>query len=246
MIEAVFEDLDVKRKLFGELDRVCAPETRARHQHLAASTCATSRGGTSVRIAFVGLHYFYHPAKNRLVEVIAGAGPAPETLRLRVALRRRSSARRRSASADAPGFVVNRYFVPWINEAVRLLDEGVADIPTIEAAAKEAFRIGMGPFELMNVTGIPIALHAATTLGASWARSTRRRRALARQVERGQPLGSRGAGDAAARERVAERLLAVTFLIAGHLVDEGVCTIEDCRHRRARRPALGARSVRVR
>ena len=56
-------------------------------------------------------------------------------------------------------------FVPWLNEAARLLDEGVANIPTIDEAARETFRIGMGPFELMNVTGIPIAVHASTTLG---------------------------------------------------------------------------------
>jgi enoyl-CoA hydratase / 3-hydroxyacyl-CoA dehydrogenase len=60
---------------------------------------------------------------------------------------------------------VNRFFVPFLNEAARMLAEGVAGIPTIEEAGKRAFRIGMGPFELMNVTGIPIALHAATTLG---------------------------------------------------------------------------------
>ena len=69
------------------------------------------------------------------------------------------------ACADAPGFVVNRYFVPWLNEAVRLREEGLGNLATIEAAARKAFGIGMGPFELMNVTGVPIALHAARTLG---------------------------------------------------------------------------------
>ena len=66
---------------------------------------------------------------------------------------------------DAPGFAVNRFFVPFLNEAARMLEEDLADIPTIEEAAKRAFKIGMGPFLLMNVTGIPIAVHAATTLG---------------------------------------------------------------------------------
>jgi enoyl-CoA hydratase/3-hydroxyacyl-CoA dehydrogenase len=71
-------------------------------------------------------------------------------------------------SADASGFIVNRFFVPWLNEAVRLLEDGTADIATIEAAAKATFGVGMGPFELMNVTGIPIAMHAATTLGEAF------------------------------------------------------------------------------
>src|SRR5207302_1683545 len=61
------------------------------------------------------------------------------------------------ASRDAYGFIVNRFFVVWMMEAVRMLEEGIANEATIDAIAKEAFGIGMGPFELMNVTGIPIA-----------------------------------------------------------------------------------------
>jgi enoyl-CoA hydratase/3-hydroxyacyl-CoA dehydrogenase len=226
VIEAVFEDRDVKRKVFGELDRVCKPETV-----LATNTSSLYvrelAGSTKRPDRFLGLHYFYHPAKNRLVEVVAGEATAPEIFDLAWRFQE-IIGKTPIRSADAPGFIVNRYFVPWANEAVRVLDEGVADIPTIEAAAKEAFGIGMGPFELMNVTGIPIALHAATTLerelGAFYAPA----KALRMQVERGTHWELAGPVDGAARERVVERLLAVTFLIAGHLIDQGVCTIEDC------------------
>ena len=226
VIEAVFEDLDVKRDLFRRLDAVCAPHTR-----LATNTSSfyvrDVAAATRRPDRVVGMHFFYHPAKNRLVEVI----PGPET-----------SAATRDwawtfcevigktpiASADAPGFVVNRYFVPWINEAVRLLDEGVADIPTIEAASKETFGIGMGPFELMNVTGIPIGMHAAATLGRElgpfYAPSPR----LVRQVEAGGLWPLNGAAPDRTRfTAVADRLLGVTFYIANQLVDEGVGSIED-------------------
>jgi enoyl-CoA hydratase/3-hydroxyacyl-CoA dehydrogenase len=226
VIEAVFEDREVKRRVFGELDRVCKPETV-----LATNTSSLYvrelAGSTKRADRFLGLHYFYHPAKNRLVEVVAGDATAPEIFDLAWRFQE-IIGKTPIRSADAPGFIVNRYFVPWVNEAVRLLDEGVAGIPAIEAAAKDTFGIGMGPFELMNVTGIPIALHAATTLerelGAFYAPA----KGLRAQVERGAPWELAGEPGAGATDRVRERLLAVTCLIAGHLVDQEVCTIEDC------------------
>ena len=164
VIEAVFEDLDVKRELFAKLDTICHDGTI-----LATNTSSftvddvASATGRADRV--VGLHYFYHPAKNRLVEVVPGSATSTET-RERAWTFSEATGKTPIHSADSPGFVVNRYFVPWINEAVRLLDEGVADIPTIEEGAKKAFRIGMGPFELMNVTGVPIAMMDATWITA--------------------------------------------------------------------------------
>jgi len=175
VIEAVFEDLEVKKKLFVQLDEICEPHTR-----LGTNTSSFYVKDLADAISrpdrVVGMHFFYHPAKNRLVEIIPGETTSEET---------RSWAWTFSEligktpihSADAPGFVVNRYFVPWLNESVRLLEEGIADIPSIEAAAKKAFQIGMGPFELMNVTGVPIALHAPPPSGGSWVASTPPRRA---------------------------------------------------------------------
>lgn len=227
VIEAVFEDLDVKRDLFRKLDAVCSPGTR-----LATNTSSfyvrDMAAATRRPDRVVGLHFFYHPAKNRLVEVIPGRDTSAETTGWAWAFCE-ALGKTPIASADAPGFVVNRYFVPWINEAVRLLDEGAADIPTIEAAAKEAFGIGMGPFELMNVTGIVIGMHAATTLGRElgpfYAPSPR----LQRQAATGElwPLGGTPAGDAAMRAAVVERLQAVAFLVASQMVEEGVCNLED-------------------
>ena len=227
VIEAVFEDLDVKRDLFRKLDAVCAPFTR-----LATNTSSfyvrDVAAATQRPDRVVGMHFFYHPAKNRLVEVIPGRDTSEETTRWAWAFSE-AIGKTPITSADAPGFVVNRYFVPWINEAVRVFDEGIADIATIEAAAKEAYGIGMGPFELMNVTGIPIGMHAAATLGrelgAFYAPSPR----LMRQVETGQlwPLDGTASTDAAKRAAVVERLHGVAFYVAAQLVDEGVSRPED-------------------
>ena len=86
--------------------------------------------------------------------------------------------------------------MPWLNEAVRLLEEGVADIPTIEAAAKKTFGVGMGPFELMNVTGVPIAMHAANTLGAAFGPFYAPAELLKKQVASGKLWDLEGTPDA--------------------------------------------------
>ena len=166
VVEAVFEDRAVKHDVFTRLDEVCRSDAI-----LATNTSSLSvtdlAAATRHPERVLGLHYFFHPAKNRLVEVVPGEPTLDGVARRAWELQEQIS-KTPIASLDRAGFVVNRYFVPWINEAVRLLEEGAASIPTIEQASKKAFGVGMGPFELMNVTGVPIALHAATTLGEAF------------------------------------------------------------------------------
>jgi len=127
---------------------------------------------------------------------------------------------------DAPGFAVNRFFVPWLNEAARLHGEEIS-IPTIDETAKRVFNIGMGPFELMNVTGIPIAYHSTVSLGNSlndfYGPSDR----LKRQFESGEEWDLSGEVDEGQAATVEERLLGTVFTVACHLVEEGVASIED-------------------
>jgi len=225
VIEAVFEDLDVKRELFQKLDSICDDKTI-----LATNTSSfyVKDVASATRRAdrVVGMHYFYHPAKNRLVEVIPGDATSESTRSWSWTFNE-IIGKTPIHSADAPGFVVNRYFVPWLNESVRMLDEGVADIPTIEAAAKKAFRIGMGPFELMNVTGVPITLHAATTLGRELGPFYAPCPRLTPQVESKENWSLEGEVDESKMDIVARRLLGVTFQVAGTMIDEEVCSMED-------------------
>jgi enoyl-CoA hydratase/3-hydroxyacyl-CoA dehydrogenase len=225
VVEAVFEDFEVKTDVFRRLDGVSD-----RHTILATNTSSYSvsqlAAATRHPERVLGLHYFFHPAKNRLVEVIAGTATDP--LHYRRAWRLQEALGKTPiASSDSYGFIVNRFFLPWLTEAVRMLEEGVADIPTIDDAAKRAFGIGMGPFELMNVTGVPIALHAATTLGRAFGPSYEPPTLLGGQVESGQPWDLSGTADAAKAATVGERLSASVFYVAAALVDEGVGTIED-------------------
>lgn len=225
IIEAIVEVRDAKRALFAELDRVCKPDavfaTNTSSFSVADLAFATGR---PARVA--GLHYFFPSVINKLLEVIQ----TPQTPRdvvealLNFA---RLTGKLPILVQDAPGFAVNRYFVPWLNEGVRLLDEGAANVPTIDAAACETFGIGMGPFALMNATGIPIAYHSAESLAAAFGDFYAPAPGLQRQFDVGKPWDIAGEVDASRKAIVAERLLGVVCGIATKLVEEGVATVED-------------------
>lgn len=225
VVEAVFEDLAVKREVFGRLGDVCCADAILATNTSSLSVTELSRAVPAPG-RVLGLHYFYPPVKNRLVEVVAGEATAPDAFRRAWALQERIG-KTPIRSADRAGFIVNRFFVPWVNEAVRLFEEGVADIPTIEEAARTTFGIPIGPFELMNLTGIPIALHAARTLGGAFGPLYAPARRLEEQVRSGQPWPLEGSVDPSRFEAVSERLQGIVFLAAASLVQEGVGTIED-------------------
>lgn len=225
VIEAVFEDKQVKSDLFTRLDQICADKTI-----LATNTSSFYVKDfaqlTSRPDRFVGLHYFYHPAKNRLLEVIPHDGTSAETIEKSL-LAAKLHSKTAIVVKDAPGFAVNRFFVPFLNEAARLLEENVAGIPTIEEGAKRAFKIGMGPFQLMNVTGIPIAVHAATTLGNELGPFYAPADILKAQMDKKENWPLEGEVDESKIDAVIDRLCGVCLGVAGALVDEGVATIED-------------------
>jgi enoyl-CoA hydratase/3-hydroxyacyl-CoA dehydrogenase len=225
VVEAVFEDLAIKRDLFHRLDDVCRVEailaTNTSSFSVTELSRATRRPGR-----VLGLHYFYHPAKNRLVEVVPG-DRTHAAVQKRAWLLQEALGKTPIASRDSYGFIVNRFFAPWLTHAIRIVEQGLADIPTVEAAARQAFGIGMGPFELMNVTGLPIALHTAGTLGRAFGPFFEAPALLRAQVESGQPwpLDGEAAGDRVGP--IGDRLAAVVFHVAATLVDEGVGTVED-------------------
>ena len=225
VIEAVFEDLEVKRKLFAELDTLCAPGTI-----LASNTSSlsiTEMGNSTFRPErFAGLHYFYPAAVNQLLEVVAGQKTAPEVVKALLELGR-NTGKIPIEVKDAPGFAVNRFFVPWLNEACRMVEEGLANPITVDEAAKDAFKISMGPFELMNATGVPIAFHAETSLARGLGKFYEPSELLARQASQNKPWEIKGEVDKSRFAAVRERLFAVTWGIAVKLVEDGVSSIED-------------------
>jgi enoyl-CoA hydratase/3-hydroxyacyl-CoA dehydrogenase len=225
VVEAVFENLALKQDVFARLESVCRPDAI-----LATNTSSYLVGDVAAPLKspgrVLGLHYFFHPAKNRLVEVIAGPRTDRQTFHRAWNLQEQLG-KIPIESRDASGFVVNRFFVVWLMEAIRMLDERIANAITIDEIAKRTFGVGMGPFELMNVSGVPIALHASTTIGNAYGPLYGPPDLLRRQVEQGQLWSLDGTVDPAAQEVVAERLLAGVFIAAASLVSEGVGSIED-------------------
>jgi len=164
VVEAIFENLAVKKGLFAELEKVVRADCI-----LASNTSSFLISEIAADLQtperVVGVHYFYHAAKNKLVELIPGEKSAPEIV---AALENFYTYYDKTPILvkDAPGFAVNRFFVPWLNEAARLYEEGFGSIAFIDQTACEVFGVGMGPFALMNVTGVPIAMHAADGLAS--------------------------------------------------------------------------------
>ncbi len=225
VVEAVFEDKQVKQDLFKRLDEACAEKTI-----LATNTSSFYVRDLAEKTQrpdrFVGLHYFYHPAMNRLLEIIPHETTSRETVQ-KSFLFAKLHGKDGILVKDAPGFAVNRFFVPFLNEATRMLEENVADIATIEEAGKRAFNIGMGAFELMNVTGVPIAAHASNTLGIELGPFYATSEALKAQTEKGENWDFAGDVDESKIAKVEDRFLGVCLGIAAALVDEGVATMED-------------------
>ena len=224
VIEAIFEDFGAKAEVFRYLDKACDKSTifATNTSSLSVEQLAKSVKDPS---RFLGLHFFYPPARNRLVEFIPIDPTSKDAFDQVWRLCRRVGLVPIRVK-DSPGFAVNRIFVPWLNEATRLIDDFVADVPTIEAAAKEAFGIGRGPCALMNATGIPIALHSTQSLeslGHFYGPS----HILRRQFLTKRPWDLRGRPNKDRFDRVKMRLYGAVFHEAGCLFDEGIAALED-------------------
>lgn len=227
IIEAVFEDFKVKENLFKDLSNIVPKDTI-----LATNTSSFSIAELSASVInperFIGLHYFYHAAKNRLVEIIPGKKTSPKTIK---------SAYRFSVlsgkdpiySKDAYGFAVNRFFVPWLNEAVKLLEEGIGTIEQIDSVCMKTFGIEMGPFALMNATGVPVTLHAQRTLeffGPSYTVA----KLLKSQVEKKEnwKIGYMDISmNTDLEKHISERMLGCVFFVCSQILEEDICTGVD-------------------
>ena len=228
VIEAVFEDFDIKTAVFRTLDKVCDEKTilASNTSSLSVNELAKATGRPD---RFVGLHFFYHPAKNRLIEIIPAETTSAESLNA-VEQYCKTMGKVVIICKDRPGFVVNRFFVPWLNEACHLLDEGVASIAQIDSVAEKAFNIGMGPFALMNLTGPAIALHATNYLSEqlncsrySGAKSLRDTIENSGMWE----IGEDTECNEDIAEIIRERLLGQVFAVSSQIVEEEICSIED-------------------
>ncbi len=225
VIEAITEISDAKKALFAELDQVCKPETI-----LATNTSsfrvADMAAATKRPKLFAGLHYFFPPVVNKLLEVIRTDETDPQVVDLLLNFAR-VTGKLPIRVLDSPGFAVNRYFIAWYNEGMRMLDEGVANIPTIDAAACEAFGVGMGPFRFVNMSGVFLAYHACESLHESLGEFYKPATTLRETCEKNGLWDESGQVDESRKQAVADRFVAVVCGVAANLVKEGVATVED-------------------
>ena len=228
VIEAVFEDFDVKASVFQILDENCGDQTI-----LASNTSSLSVNelakATTRPDRFVGLHFFYHPAKNRLVEVIPADNSSEDTIS-RVVQYCKQLGKVVIVCKDKPGFVVNRFFVPWLNEACLLLQEGHGTPAQIDAVARKSFNIGMGPFALMNLTGPPIALHSTDYLAQQLNTPRYNGAQNLRDLVDNNTMWEIGDEEECEEDLasiIRERLLGAVFSIASQIVEEEICSMED-------------------
>lgn len=228
VVEAIFENFDAKKDLFKSLNAIVSDECI-----LATNTSSFSVSELSKVVQlperFIGLHFFFHAAKNRLVEIVPGNSTNAETI---ADVKRFAVLAGKDAimCADSYGFVVNRFFVPWLNESVRLLQEGVASREEIDQVCQNVFGIGMGPFALMNATGVPVAYHAEKTLEV-FGSLYHVAEALRLQAECGEiwPLTEKIDMVVPAEKVVVirERMLGVVFFVCSQLIEERVCSATE-------------------
>jgi 3-hydroxybutyryl-CoA dehydrogenase len=151
VIEAIIENLDIKRKLFSELESLVAPETI-----LASNTSSLSIASIAASCQkperVIGIHFFNPAPLMQLVEVVPAVQTSEEVLNKSVQII--SDWKKVVAVAkDTPGFIVNRVARPFYSESLRIYEEGVADFATIDWSLKTIGNFRMGPFELMDFIG---------------------------------------------------------------------------------------------
>src|SRR5229473_3380263 len=189
--EAVFEDETVKAEIYRALDRICMPGCilASNTSTIPISTLA-SYVGEARRPRFIGTHYFSPASRMKLVEVIPAFETAPETVETALRLCREAD-KVPVRVKDVAGFAVNRMFLIFLQEAVRLVDEGVATVEDIDTACKLRLGHPMGPFELMDATTSRLVLQASEILFDAYGERFRPPALLKQRVRAGL-VGGRG------------------------------------------------------
>jgi len=155
VIEAVIEDLELKKSVFKELDELLEPDVV-----IASNTSSMSlteiASATNRPEKVCGMHFFNPVPLMRLVEVIRGYATSDETVETTTALAQKMGKTTVEVKKDSPGFIVNRIMIPHMIEAIKIVEEGIASIEDVDVAVKNGLNYPMGPFELMDLTGIDV------------------------------------------------------------------------------------------
>ena len=185
IVEAAFENMEVKKTTFAELDKLCKPECVFASN---TSSLSITEIGNGLSRPMIGMHFFNPADRMKLVEVIAGVNTPQETVDKIVKISEEIGKTPVQVN-EAAGFVVNRILIPMINEAAFIKMEGVSDIEGIDAAMKLGANHPMGPLELGDFIGLDICLAIMDVLYNETGDSKYRACPLIRKMVRGGNLG---------------------------------------------------------
>ena len=187
VIEAIIENLDIKKKLFSELDGICKPETV-----LASNTSTIPitdlASATKRPEKFIGMHFMNPVPIMKLVEVIRGLRTDDETTKLIFELSEKMGKTPIEVN-DSPGFVSNRVLLPMINEAIYCLYEGVGTPEAIDGVMKLGMNHPMGPLALADLIGLDVCLSIMNVLYEGFNDSKYRPCPLLKKMVQGGYLG---------------------------------------------------------
>lgn len=179
VIEAIVEDLAVKQSFFSSLEKIVTDGAILGTNTSSLSVTAIARGCQHPE-RVVGIHFFNPPVILPLVEIVPGLATDPEiadSVRQLVDEWGKTTV----VASDTPGFIVNRIARPFYGEALRIYEEGIADMATIDWAMRELGGFRMGPFELMDFIGNDINLAATKSVYEAMFHDTRFRPSLTQQ-----------------------------------------------------------------
>ncbi|MBS1516333.1 MAG: 3-hydroxybutyryl-CoA dehydrogenase [Bacteroidetes bacterium] len=155
IIEAAPESMELKRKIFSDLDNICRDDVilSTNTSSLSVTTISTIIKKNPERV--IGMHFFNPANIMKLVEIVKGDFTSDDVIKttteLTLAIKKVPV-----LAKDTPAFIVNRIARPFYGEALRILSEGTADVKTIDAVMKNCGGFAMGPFELMDLIGIDV------------------------------------------------------------------------------------------
>ena len=187
VLEAIVENLDVKKSLFQELDGICKADTIFATNTSSISITAIA-AATKRPEKVLGMHFFNPAPAMKLVEVIRGARTNDETFQAVYGCAKEIG-KNPVEVGEAPGFVVNRILIPMINEAVFMLQEGVASAEDIDTAMKLGANHPMGPLALADLIGLDVCLAIMELLRDEMGEGKYRPAPLLRKMVRAGKLG---------------------------------------------------------
>ncbi|MDO5016375.1 MAG: 3-hydroxyacyl-CoA dehydrogenase NAD-binding domain-containing protein [Eubacteriales bacterium] len=187
VLEAIFEEMSVKRELFGQLDQICGPDCLFLSNTSSLSVTEMAHGYDH-ESKFLGFHFFNPAPVMKLIEIIRGANTSDEAVEKAKEIAT-AIGKTPVLVHESPGFVVNRILIPMINEAIDLVDRGVASPEDIDTAMQLGANHPMGPLALGDLIGLDIVLNIMEVLYHETGDSKYRPSPLLKQMTRAGKLG---------------------------------------------------------